>query len=584
MKPMLSVLSPTSGLDRASRSALWRGLALILVPAFALVALETYEVTRNVPALRASQDLVAHTIEVIATTQRLERAVQDAERGQRGYLITGNKEYLDPYRAGVREIPNALGKLKQLTADRPEQQRRWPLLEQQLSIKLNELKRTIDVQQSQGLEAARQIVDTNQGADTMRTIDQMIDAAVAAENGELKDRQKLGDQAERTTAIVGLIGAALALGIMLAGGGIVIVSFRRMLSAERRRRENDEQFRLMVLGIKDYAIYMLDPSGHVVNWNEGAEKLNGYRADEIIGRHFSCFFRDKERQKGVPERELENAVAEGSYSEEGRRIRKDGSEFWASVLITALRDPQGKLLGFAKITRDITERKETEARLAQETQERQRTEEILRQAQKMEVLGQLTGGIAHDFNNMLGVIMGSLETLQRRLPSDDPKLREPIRLALQGAERSARLTQRLLAFARRQPLEPRPIDANKLVSGMSNLLHQLLGESITVEIVLGAGLWATFADVNQLENALLNLATNARDAMPAGGKMTVETANVALDEIYARAHTEVTAGQYVMVAVTDTGTGMSKDDIEKAFEPFFTTKEVGQGTGLGLSS
>ena len=201
----------------------------------------------------------------------------------------------------------------------------------------------------------------------------------------------------------------------------------------------------------------------------------------------------------------------------------------------------------------------------------------------MEVLGQLTGGIAHDFNNMLAVVTGSLEILQLRLQSDDPNIRDPIRMAMEGADRSAALTQRLLAFSRRQPLEPKPIDANKLVSGMSNLLHRALGEGISIETVLSAGLWTVFADVNQLESALLNLAVNARDAMPNGGKLTIETANAYLDEAYAAAHIEVTEGQYVMLAVTDTGVGMSEETIEKVFEPFFTTKAAGHGTGLGLS-
>ena len=239
--------------------------------------------------------------------------------------------------------------------------------------------------------------------------------------------------------------------------------------------------------------------------------------------------------------------------------------------------------GFAKLTRDTTERVEAEAALARETEERERAEEILRQSQKMEVLGQLTGGIAHDFNNMLAVVTGSLEILQLRLQSDDPNIRDPIRMAMEGADRSAALTQRLLAFSRRQPLEPKPIDANKLVSGMSNLLHRALGEGISIETVLSAGLWTVFADVNQLESALLNLAVNARDAMPNGGKLTIETANAYLDEAYAAAHIEVTEGQYVMLAVTDTGVGMSEETIEKVFEPFFTTKAAGHGTGLGLS-
>ncbi len=228
-----------------------------------------------------------------------------------------------------------------------------------------------------------------------------------------------------------------------------------------------------------------------------------------------------------------------------------------------------------------------EQRVADEITERMRTEEALRQAQKMEAVGQLTGGIAHDFNNLLTAICGGAETLERLLPqplgANETRIRRALRMIDQGAQRAATLTQRLLAFARRQALDPRPIDANKLVAGMSELLRRTLGESVSIETVLAGGLWRTMTDPNQLESALLNLAVNARDAMPDGGKLTIETANAHLDETYATQHEDVVPGQYVLIAVSDTGTGMAKSTIEHVFEPFFTTKEVGQGTGLGLS-
>jgi PAS domain S-box-containing protein len=225
-----------------------------------------------------------------------------------------------------------------------------------------------------------------------------------------------------------------------------------------------------------------------------------------------------------------------------------------------------------------------EERVAFEVAERLKAEEALRQAQKMEAIGQLTGGIAHDFNNLLTIIVGNIELLQRRLPDDSARLRRAADSAMQGARRAATLTQRLLAFSRRQPLSPKPLDANKLVAEMSELLRRTLGETVVLEAVLAGGLWRTQADPNQLENAILNLAVNARDAMPDGGKLTIETANARLDEAYVAALAEpLPAGQYVLIAVSDTGTGMDKATIEKVFEPFFTTKAVGKGTGLGLS-
>jgi signal transduction histidine kinase len=225
-----------------------------------------------------------------------------------------------------------------------------------------------------------------------------------------------------------------------------------------------------------------------------------------------------------------------------------------------------------------------EQRVAFEVAERMKAEEALRQSQKMEAIGQLTGGIAHDFNNLLTIIVGNIELLQRRLPEDAGRLRRAADSAMQGARRAATLTQRLLAFSRRQPLEPRPIDANKLVAEMSELLRRTLGETIVLEAVLAGGLWRTQADPNQLENAVLNLAVNARDAMPGGGRLTIETANARLDDAYVAALAEpLPAGQYVLIAVSDTGTGIDRATLERVFEPFFTTKEVGKGTGLGLS-
>ena len=221
--------------------------------------------------------------------------------------------------------------------------------------------------------------------------------------------------------------------------------------------------------------------------------------------------------------------------------------------------------------------------LRDEIKTRQAAEQQIRQMQKMEAVGQLTGGIAHDFNNMLAVIMSAMNLIQRKLSRGETDIDKFVDAATDATTRAANLTARLLAFARQQPLAPEVIDANRVVTGMSDLLRRSLGETVAIETVLAGGLWRTFADPNQLENAILNLAVNGRDAMPDGGSLTIETANSHLDDGYAAAHAEVTAGQYVMIAVTDTGAGMSPEVVAKAFEPFFTTKPVNKGTGLGLS-
>jgi PAS domain S-box-containing protein len=336
-------------------------------------------------------------------------------------------------------------------------------------------------------------------------------------------------------------------------------------------RDTERRFRLLVEGVTDYAIYMLDPSGHIVNWNPGAQRTKGYARDEVVGQHFSLFYTSEDQSIGLPKKALAAAEQTGKYESEGWRVRRDGSRFWASAVINAIKDENGKLVGFAKITRDLTEKRAADERT--------------RQAQKMEAIGHLTGGVAHDFNNLLTIIIGNLETLKRNLggSSGADRLGRSAENAMRGARRAESLTQRLLAFSRQQPLDPKPIDLGRLITGMSDLLRRTLSKRVTIETVLGGGLWPAHADPNQLELAILNLAVNARDAMPNGGKLTIETANVHLDETYAAGQAEVLPGQYVMLAVTDNGCGMSADVRAKAFDPFFTTKDVGAGTGLGLS-
>ena len=347
---------------------------------------------------------------------------------------------------------------------------------------------------------------------------------------------------------------------------------RELAASQTKLEDTERRFRLLVESVTDYAIYMLDPQGHVINWNAGAERIKGYAPGEVISHHFSKFYTDEDRAKGIPAKALAIAATSGKYEAEGWRVRKDGTHFWASVVINAIKSPMGELVGFAKITRDLTERRAADERA--------------RQAQKMEGIGQLTGGVAHDFNNLLTIIIGNLETVQRNLDTDPlpvERLKRSAGNAMRGSRRAESLTQRLLAFSRQTPLTPKPLDLSRLVGGLSDLLRRTLGEQVQVETVLGGGLWRANVDPNQLEVAIINLAVNARDAMPTGGKLTIETANVYLDESYAVRQVEVVPGQYVMVAVTDSGSGMTPDVLAKAFDPFFTTKDVGHGTGLGLS-
>ena len=288
---------------------------------------------------------------------------------------------------------------------------------------------------------------------------------------------------------------------------------------------------MLVHGVTDYAIYMLDPQGNVTNWNTGAMRIKGYSESEIVGRHFSIFYTPEDRADGVPARALLTAINEGRYEAEGWRVRKDGTRFWASVVIDRIEDSNGKLLGLAKITRDITERREAQQRL-------EAAREQLYQSQKMDAVGQLTGGVAHDFNNLLTIIIGNLDNAKRTIDNWQDGARERLRravdMALVGANRAAVLTGHLLAFSRRQPLEPKLLDVNRLLSHLSAFLTPSLGEAVQLEVVGAGGVWPVEADAAQLETAILNLAVNARDAMPHGGRLTIEASNVLLDEPIAR--------------------------------------------------
>lgn len=466
-------------------------------------------------------------------------------------------------------------------------------------------------------------------------------------------------------------------------------------SAALDLRYSERNFSLLVGSIVDYAIYMLDPDGVISNWNAGAERIKGYRADEVVGKHFSCFYTPEDRARGLPANALAIARREGRYSAEGWRMRKDGTRFWASVVIDPVID-HGDVIGFAKVTRDVTERMESEAALIEsegrargvidtaldgfvqldeagrvvewnpratamfgwsrgnamgrllttlivadedrlrlaaslppnrlvtsvggneqidaidfegnkipvelsistlaskggcrtnvfirDLSEKIFIESQLRQAQKMEAVGQLTGGLAHDFNNLLQGIIGSLDIIQLRVNEGRPAdIGRFVDGALTSAYRAAAMTHRLLAFSRRQPLDPRPVDVNPLMISMEDLIQRTIGEQIRVEFEQATDLWLTLCDSNQLESAVLNLSINARDAMPEGGRLTIRSRNVDIDEVRAVRWQDAPAGQYVCVEVTDTGAGMPPEVVERAFDPFFTTKPQGQGTGLGLS-
>lgn len=346
----------------------------------------------------------------------------------------------------------------------------------------------------------------------------------------------------------------------------VIHDLTQRRSSEAAQRRSEDTFRLLVEAVEDHAIFLVDPEGRVASWNDGARRLLGFADETVLGQGMDLFHPAEPEQA---EQLLRQAAADGRAALEGWRYRKDGSRFWANISLTAVHDALGGTTGYTKIIHDVTER-----RRAEEMREQ------LRQSQKMEAIGQLTGGIAHDFNNLLAVVIGSLELLGDRVADDQS--RKLIDQALHGATRGAELTQRLLAFGRQQTLHSKRVAVNSLISSVAQILQHTLGDTIAVRTSLAPGLPEVQVDPGLLDNALINLALNARDAMPQGGTLTIRTA---LENRGQETDTRQTGkpGSYVMIAVRDTGTGMPDSVRERAFEPFYTTKEIGKGSGLGLS-
>jgi PAS domain S-box-containing protein len=341
-------------------------------------------------------------------------------------------------------------------------------------------------------------------------------------------------------------------------------------AAHHALQDSERHFRLLVSGVTDYALYMLDPEGRVSSWNAGGERIKGYAPGEIIGQHFSRFYTQPDQAAGRPARALAIARETGRYEEEGWRVRKDGSFFWASVVIDPIRDDDGKLVGFAKITRDISERREAQAAL-------ERVQQQLAESQKMDALGQLTGGVAHDFNNLLMIVTGHIHML-KTIAAGDPKAARAARAIELAAQRGATLTRQLLTFSRRQRVNPQPIDIRQRIDSIREVLTSGLGGGIRLVVDVTADAWPVTVDVGEFEIALVNLVINARDAMPDGGTVTISAANISVEE-----GDTVPPGDYVAIAVQDTGVGIPPDIIARVFDPFFTTKPVGKGTGLGLS-
>ncbi|MGE0151695.1 MAG: CHASE3 domain-containing protein [Reyranellaceae bacterium] len=533
-----------------------RLLLLVLAPVLGLVALATYLTVYFSDASDRAYAQVVHTYEVIDTAQGLLSDLQDAETGFRGYVITLNPTYLDPYNQATTRIPQRLNRLSQLTADAPDQAERIARLRPVVEERMAVIGQALEAIGRGERERIIQGVGVGRGKQLMDEARQQIADFVAGQRRLLDDRQAENRANDRRTLYTAIGGSVIALLALLIGTLLLIASNWRLQRAEAQLSRQSQILQNTLDNIR-HGIAHFDPKGRLVAFNRSFFTKLGFPSEMARAGASVEEFRKVEQRRGSAVLTLpENATP----SAPPLSFRLDGHDYEIYRVAT----PDG---GFVVSCIDITQRVQAET--------------MFRQTQKMEAIGQLTGGVAHDFNNLLQIVASNIDLV--RAAPDDARNPQRLDLAMAGTERGARLTRQLLAFARRQPLEPRPTNLGRLVSDMTELVRRSLGEAIQVETIIAGGLWNAVADPGQMENAVLNLAINARDAMPEGGKLTIEVANAFLDEAYAAQHAEVSAGQYVMLAVSDTGAGMSAEVAARAFEPFFSTKPEGQGTGLGLS-
>ncbi len=513
---------------------------------------------------RSARGWSQHTDDVIITVKDLDLAVRNAETGQRGFLLTGRDDYLLPYDAAIERVTFLTGELQRLTADNPAEQARLQALSPVLQHKLEELAQTVQLRRSVGLDAAMAIVLTDVGRVSMKRIEAVLSAMTQEETRLLAQRLAAADRRGTWVRWLMLGGMATALLALSWAAQMLNRAWAQTHRIEAEQRTAALRLRVSLDSLSQ-GVAVFDAGHGLSNWNDCFRALLDLPPAMVrVGTPYVAFG-EHMSGNGSPFLESEEQIRRGRLSPREavvyERTRGDGHQ----LELRRAPMPDG---GFVLTVTDMTKRAQAEA--------------VLREAQKMQAIGQLTGGIAHDFNNLLTIILGNLEMMRTRL-DDDPALQARIDRAAGAAQRGATLTAQLLAFARKQPLAPSPIDLTEIVPELMPLMQRTLGAHIDVRYVETAGLWQAMADHAQLESAVLNLALNARDAMPDGGRLTIEMANKVLDEDYARAHHEVVPGDYAMLAVSDTGHGMSPEVVARVFEPFFTTKPDGKGTGLGLA-
>jgi signal transduction histidine kinase/CheY-like chemotaxis protein len=533
----------------------------VLIAFVALIGVLSWE---RFAAARQSREWTLHTYEVITKIDNLAIGARDAETGQRGYLLTADPAYLAPYEAALGQVSFLQGDLQRLTADSPTQQARLRTLSPLLQRKLEELAQTIELRRDVGLDAAMRIVSTNTGLQLMHQINATLSAMTADEESLLHERLADGESHAAWVRNLVAAGAALAIVALLWAARLLNLAWGNAYRAEAEHRTLAQRLNTTLDSLSQ-GVAVFGPQYKLRHWNECFQVLLDLPAALVRYETPYAAFVEQTECDGAALLETEDQIRHGQQHPGEPIIYERTQATGRQLEIRRTPTPEG---GFVLTISDMTKRAQSEA--------------VLRESQKMQAIGQLTGGIAHDFNNLLTVMLGNLELARAKLDTNHPLVAH-IERSLWAAQRGGTLTGQLLAFARKQPLAPAPLDLSASLPELVPLLRRTLGEHIDVRFVDNAGLWPAMADPAQLEGAVLNLALNARDAMPDGGRLTIELANKVLDSDYARTHSEVTAGDYVMVAVSDTGHGMTGDVAARVFEPFFTTKTEGRGTGLGLA-
>ncbi len=536
-----------------------RLVLLAAVPIFLVLATIAYVTVQFAANENAAQSWVAHTYQVIASLRQVLGDAQDAETGQRGYLLTRDEPFLEPYLAARERADRDLTLFKQRTADNPDEQRRAA----KLAAMLHDRFTSLDLSLAAGKTAAPPpdlVKELQSGKERMDALRAEVAAGMAAEQALLRVRNHQRDEQQRYEIAFAVGVALLALIILLVAAALLARNNLDLAKAERARANEAAILQATVDTVRDGIAYFTS-EGVLCAFNDNFFRLLDLPTS--LARLQATRLSDLQAIEASRPQRILAPPAEGQGSLDTHHIAVAGRELdvYRAHVATG---------GFLIAVMDVTARMRAEA--------------MVRQSQKMEAIGHLTGGVAHDFNNLLQIISANLDLA---VTSDQAKgnaiLGQRLQNAMGAVSRGSRLTGQLLAFARRQALEPRSVDLGRVIRDMTDMLRRTLGERVEVEAVIAGGLWNTLADPNQIENAILNLAINARDAMPDGGKLTLEAANAYLDDAYAALHGEVTPGQYVMLAVSDTGSGMTPEVMNRVFEPFFTTKPEGKGTGLGLA-